>query len=377
MTDSQENVGIVWMGGKSRRFHKIKGSQDSKFENNKIIAPLGGKPLFLWAFEAASSIVDRGVLSFHTSSQYNRFVSMWEQSSTPLPKCEVIIDSPRVPSRGPIQAQLTALREYSQAKKILTISADMPFLPVHSLKALVETMDPISTLQSTNKVMEPLVSCFSPQQCNFALEFLSLIPFGRGDDLHRAAESLSVITIPSDYPMEYLPWNLDINFMQDFIEINQIIKTRGINSIRKRLSLIQDIPIERRRVVNPSNHPQMLESIFTSPLDLYNLLNGNHQSVVYDKLIQQKSYFYAGRLAELKTQGNPIEPSTWYSKAAHCYWNEALFWLKMEVPFLAIHALFDCTHCLKAGSVDEPWEGEAKVLLSQLQEELNLTKGSR
>lgn len=379
MPEHQSLVGIVWMGGKNRRFHKTDGLTDSKYEYNKILAPLGGKPLFLWAFEAASTIVDRCALSFHTSRQYDRFSTFWDQSSLELPPHEVVIDSPRIPSRGPIQAQLTVLHAFPQAKKLLTVSADMPFLPTHALQALVDTTDAISTVQSTKQIIEPLISCYTRDMCRFAAEFLSFFPFGRADDLQRAVETLSVITIPSDYSMETTPWNQDINFQQDLIELNQKIKSRGIILIRKNLSFDQETSFERKRVINSGNHTQKLKDIFASPLDLYKHQNGNTQPNAYEKLVREKSYFYAGRLAELLTRAipSPIDPSTWYSKAAHCYWNETQFWLKNDVPFLAMHALFDCTHCLKASSIDHSWEDKTEILMSQLQQQLNFSRGKR
>ena len=79
MIDQNNLIGILWMGGQSHRFQNK--SVISQFSGNKIYALLHKKPLFLWAFETLESVVDRCVLSFNSSTQYNHFLEFLEKGS--------------------------------------------------------------------------------------------------------------------------------------------------------------------------------------------------------------------------------------------------------------------------------------------------------
>ncbi|MHA2224938.1 MAG: molybdenum cofactor guanylyltransferase [Candidatus Hodarchaeales archaeon] len=376
MINNDSLIGILWMGGKSRRFQESNSNPSSISYESKIYAFLYNKPLFSWVLTSLESVVDRCVLSFHSSLQYDHFLAFINQHSLYLPNYKYILDSPIILSQGPIHAQLTALRKYREVSKILSISADMPFILSNVLKSLQSEPTAISTLQSSNNVIEPLVSAFTVRKCKFASNFLSFFHFGRADDLHRGVKTLTLYTVSSDYPSRKTPWNKNINYKNDIEELNQ-----ELGPISDEYSLISDQPFSytSQKILNSGNDPDLVTDILPKAFNKLSQETEALQLNIYANLFKEKSYFYSGKLAEflalnLEQGRKQIE---WFSKAANSYWNETLFWIKNNVPFLAFHSLKDCHLCLKRSEIQTDWLKDAKLLLKQLTSQLNLSEDRR
>ncbi len=365
MIDQNNLIGILWMGGQSRRFQNKSGI--SQFSDNKIYALLHKKPLFLWAFETLESVVDRCVLSFNSSTQYNYFMEFLDQTSLSLPLFDTIIDKFSIPSQGPLQAQLTALHKFKGATKVSTLSSDMPFITSRLLIDIIDEATAISTLGSQNNILEPLVSAYTINECKVALNFLSSFPFGRADDLHRSVESLTLLNISPNYPSDVVSWNQNVNYKQDISELNRL----------KILFTNQKPNVNKKKITNPGNTPKKLKSILPPDLKQQNQEPKSMKKDILNSLIKEESYFFGGRYSEFlaNTSGEKKGVSFWYSKAADCYWNETQFWIKENVPFLAFHSVKDCYHCINKSNFQSSWIHEAEFLHSQLMKKLNLTKG--
>ncbi|UCE12509.1 MAG: nucleotidyltransferase family protein [Candidatus Heimdallarchaeota archaeon] len=372
MNDKEEILGVLWIGGQSSRFTGPSEPAPIKMDSNKIFALLHEKPLFTWAFENLRKVVDRCVFSFNSSIQYNRFKSFIHQASIILPEFDAIVDSPIVPTRGPLQAQLTVLRKFTHASRIVTVSADMPFIPPSLIETLLLEPTSITTLQSSNNVIEPLVSVFFVKKCKPARNFLLFFPFGRADDFHRCVDTLTLVTVSSDYPSKMTPWNQNINFSEDIAKLNQKLSpfTTGYKPNNRNF-------IKKKRTIECNNPKTQLV------ISELNLTQEGEKSEIeknrdFDDLIQLKGFFYAGRYAEfIALNSEHMKAKQWFSKASSSYWNETQFWMKEKVPFLAIHSLKDCHQCMKRSGLNYTWKLEANDLLVELEQQLNLSKSTR
>ena len=365
MVDQEKIIGILWMGGQSRRFQNK--SRISQFDDNKIYALLHKKPLFLWALETLESVVDSCVLSFNSFLQHNLFMEFLDLVTISLPHFDTIIDAPSIPSKGPLQAQLTTLQEIKNATKVITLSSDMPFITSRLLLDIINEVTAIATLGSSNDILEPLVSAYRIDECKIAVNFLSSFPFGRADDLHRSVESLTLVAISSNYPSDVVSWNQNINYKQDILKLNRI----------NNLFPDQKLDANKRQITNPGNNQKKLEKII--PLDLKQQIQ-EPESVkknTLNSLMQLGSYFYGGRYSEFLAEASDQkkQEAFWYSKAADCYWNETQFWINKNVPFLALHSVKDSKLSIIKSNLQASWTHDADVLFSKLIKKINLAKG--
>jgi molybdopterin-guanine dinucleotide biosynthesis protein A len=338
MDNSDKTVGILWMGGKSQRFKD--STKQARRNKNKIYHPLYGKSLFLWVFENIFSVVNDILLSFHSFDQYEHFKEFNESSSITLPHYGKIIDSTKIKSKGPLQAQLSALQKQRKHAKVITTSADMPFIPSSLFKFLLEEPAGVCTLQSSEKIIEPLVSAYSLRKCKITTKFLSNIPFGRGDDIHRGVEDLTLMTVPEDFPSIDTPWNTNINYKHDIDNLNR--KKNYLFS--EKSSSIQIENLEKQVIRNPGNNPMSLSNYLGGlNLEIFHKDSLSEQLEVFEGLTQTRSFFCAGRLAEFLALSvkDKNSQSDWFSRAAESYWNETNFWIKKDSPFIAVHSLKD------------------------------------
>ncbi|MHA2239523.1 MAG: NTP transferase domain-containing protein [Candidatus Hodarchaeales archaeon] len=373
MEKSDNTVGILWMGGKSRRFHDP--LKPAKRDKNKIYHPLQGKSLFLWVFENINSVVNNIFLSFHSFDQFEHFKKYIERSSIILPHYDKIFDSSNIKSKGPLQAQLTVLQKQEKLAKVITTSADMPFIPSSLFKSLLNETAGVCTLQSSEKILEPLVSAYSLKECSIITKFLSRIPFGRADDIHRAVEDLTLLTIPTDFPSVDTPWNTNINFKHEIDNLNRKsnLSTSGITK------LIDIDKINKHIIKNPGNNLKSLTNYLEQlNFGFHTKKSSSRLLEVFEGLSQLRSFFWEGRFAELlgHSEKNKNSQFEWFSRSAESYWNETNFWMKKDVPFIAIHSLKDALTCVERNDEKTEWFDEANLLHTQLREYLNLRKGS-
>ena len=374
MVGQKNNIGILWIGGKSRRYKHSSRKTDSQFSGNKIFSLLLNKPLFLWSFNTLHSVVDQCILSFNSFEQYELFRKFIGQTSFSIPHFDQIIDSPSISLKGPLQAQLTVLNELNFASKILTVSADMPFVSAGLLNLLLAESSAISTLQSPNKILEPLISSYRPKKIHFAMNFLSALNVGRADDLHRGVETLTIFTVPINFPSSKTPWNLNINYKDDLDNLN------SQNSImRNREMTLSQRPLkyDKTIIVNPGNKLSTLTGIFSRNLELQQKGNESDPIIIYNELMETRSYFIGGKYAEYIAHHSKEtqRTSNWYLKAVTSYWKETEFWVRKKILFLAIHSLKDCHQCMRKTDHQISINNEANRLLQKLQKQLNLAKG--
>ncbi|MHA1977355.1 MAG: molybdenum cofactor guanylyltransferase [Candidatus Hodarchaeales archaeon] len=373
MDQSEEKIGILWMGGESRRFREPTTLANN--DQNKIYYPLYGKSLFLWVLKNLNPVVNKIILSFHSSDQYQNFKHFMEKTSLKLPSFDKIFDSMKIKSKGPLQAQLTILHNIKKTAKIITTSVDMPFIPPYLFEALLDEPVGVCTLQSSGRIIEPLVSSYSIKQCRKITKFLSRIPFGRADDIHRGVEDLTLLTVPMDIPTIETPWNTNINYKHEIEKLN----SDNNFIIAEKSDTIETKNLAKQVIRNLGNNSKRL-SYYSGKMNLGLLQKKSlsEQLEVFDGFSQLKSFFWGGRLAEFlalsaKTKNSR---SDWLSHAARSYWNEANFWIKKDVPFIAIHSLKDARTCAKKNEEKPEWVDEADHYHGQLSKQLKFLKGS-
>jgi len=369
-----KTIGILWVGGKSSRFRNSTKIDVKSSNKSKIYALLKNKPLFFWVLNALSAVVDNCVLSFNSFNQYETFKEYIDQSSINIQHFSKVIDSPSIISKGPLQAQLTVLNEYKEARMILTVSSDMPFIPTMLLRDLSTESTTISTVQTPNQILEPLVSSYLLRKMRFGVKFLSKIPFGRADDLHRGVDSLSVYIPPPNYPSKRTPWNLNINYKHELEELN----LQREESNDRKVSMDDPPPkIKKKTILNSSNNSSKLSDIVQGDLDQHLNESESFKTLAYDELVQAGSYFYGGKYAEYIAYHSKLKEkvNNWYLKAATSYWEETQLWLNNDIPFLAIHSLKDCQLSIKRSNHNVSFLSEVNQHFSKLSEQLKLSKG--
>jgi len=137
-------VGAVLVGGESKRLGK-----------NKVLAPLGGKPLIDWVILRLAKIFPKIVLLGRKQAGLEK-------------KAEFLEDL--LPGLGPISGIYSALKELAQP--VFICACDMPFLNEDLIRYQVEVLDDFeAVVPMPNGLFEPLHSIYTPN-CLSAIERL-------------------------------------------------------------------------------------------------------------------------------------------------------------------------------------------------------------
>ena len=338
--------GVIWIGGKSRRFKASTNNSETEGKRgSKAYALLNEKPLFQWAYETIATLVDEVQLSFNKKEQIEELTRYMKFYSGTSFVYKSLLDEISLPSKGPLLAQLTVLKKIGGSEQVITISVDMPFVQTKLFEEAIREEGDIVTFQSKSNILEPLVSVYRTEAIQLALQFISHFPFGRADDLIRGVEKVTLLTIPENYPSEKFPWNRNINSVAALEQLSEII---DFNNIEK-----DEIEFTSNRITNTGNNQERVLEILLHgtlareiKLDSYSL---EQSKAIYSSLKSNESFYYAGRFAEyiesVHLKGEPEKTLEWCKKAAISYFNEAKFWQKSQVPFIASHAFKDFEKC--------------------------------
>ncbi len=359
--------GIIWIGGKSRRY---KASTNKQVNNvgrgSKAYALFKGKTLFQWAHETIASLVDEVYLSFNNNEQIEEMNRFMETSSNTSFVYKSILDDPLLASRGPLLAQLTALKKASNCGRVITISVDMPFFQTELFEQALSKKGDIVTYQSKTNILEPLASVYRMESIQVALQFISHFPYGRADDLIRAVEKVTLLTIPDNYPSEIFPWNRNINSVAALGQIKEDIEV--ITSEK------DEVNFTSSTITNMGNNQEKVREILIHGSNDREIKLKKHSleqsKTVYSSLKENRSHYYAGRYAEyiesISSKEEKARALEWCKKAVISYFEEAKIWQEKNIPFIASHAFKDFEKCLAKYGKPLVDETEIQILAKKI-----------
>ena len=172
---------IILAGGKGERFQ----SQQEPWQD-KVLAPLLGKPLLVHAVENVSEVVDEIVVCVNEERRKLHYAKILKENG--LSNVSLLVDQKFDHLGGPLVAILTGLKSVD-AEYCITLPGDMPFVQPKVIEYMFEQVKSsrVAVPMWPNGRLETLVMALEKKSTLEIAETLCQLGRPRSDDMIRGA----------------------------------------------------------------------------------------------------------------------------------------------------------------------------------------------
>ncbi|MCE7737739.1 MAG: NTP transferase domain-containing protein [Candidatus Heimdallarchaeota archaeon] len=301
----------ILAGGYSRRFQKKDGQW-----LDKALLYINNEPLLIHLLDQGNEIYDGINISVNSNSRKRDYKEIVE-SYLPNINTDFTVDLRKISLDGVLKGIYSTLKKRAKSS-IQFIPSDRPYLDLRILRGLKVMKRGVSLLKYDNGMIEPLLSLYGAQ-ASFPESF-SQLPLSRADVPIRISNEIQVYSINEILDRNNLSSKIFSN-----INIQPDIENEGIEHSNSAAVNIPDSVIIKREQPN-----------FTSDDTRYNKEDG-----IIKTLIEIENYYSAFLSSLYFWKQKKISVGKYKALGIESLKKEYEFWIKNEIPFLALHSLDD------------------------------------
>jgi len=301
----------ILAGGDSRRFQKKDGQW-----LDKALLYINNEPLLIHLLGQGNEIYDGVNISVNSNSRKRDYKEIVE-SYLPNINIDFTVDLRKISLDGVLKGIYSTLKKRINSS-IQFIPSDRPYLSLRILRGLKVMKRGVSLLRYDNGMIEPLLSLYGAE-ASFPESF-SQLPLSRADVPIRFSNEIQVYSINEILDRNNLSSKIFAN-----INIQPDIENERIEYSNSAAVNIPDSVIIERKQPN-----------FTFDDTIYNKEDG-----IVETLIEIENYYSAFLSSFYFRKQKKISIGKYKALGIESLKKEYKFWIKNEMPFLALHSLDD------------------------------------
>lgn len=301
----------ILAGGYSRRFQKKDGQW-----LDKALLYINNEPLLIHLLDQGNEIYDGVNISVNSNSRKRDYKEIIE-SYLPNVNIDFTVDLRKISFDGVLKGIYSTLKKRTNSS-VQFIPSDRPYLDLRILRGLEVMKRGVSLLRYDNGMIEPLLSLYGAK-ASFPENF-SQLPMSRADVPIRFSNEIQVYSI------------------------NEILERNNLSSkIFDHINMQTNIENERIEHSNSAavNIPDSVVIEREQPKFEFDDAEYNKEDGVIETLIEIENYYSAFLSSFYFWKQKKISIGKYKTLGIESLKKESEFWIKNEMPFLALHSLDD------------------------------------
>lgn len=301
----------ILAGGYSRRFQK----KDGKWLD-KALLYINNEPLLIHLLDQGNEIYDGINISVNSNSRKRNYEEI-VKSYLPNVNTDFTVDLRKISLDGVLKGIYSTLEKRTNSS-VQFIPTDRPYLDLRILKGLKVMKRGVSLLRYDNGMIEPLLSLYGAQ-ASFPENF-SQLPLSRADVPIRFSNEIQVYSI------------------------SEILGRNSLSSkIFAHINIQSDIENERIEYSNSTaaNIPDSVLIEREQPNFTFDDIRYNEEDEIVETLVEIENYYSAFLSSFYFWKQKKISIEKYKAFGIKSLKKEYEFWIKNEMPFLALHSLDD------------------------------------
>lgn len=301
----------ILAGGYSRRFQKKDGQW-----LDKALIYFNNEPLLIHLLSQGNEIYDSVNISVNSNSRKRDYKEVVE-SYLPNINIDFTVDLRKTSLDGVLKGIYSTLKKRTNSS-VQFIPSDRPYLDLRILRGLKVMKRGVSLLRYDNGMIEPLLSLYGAK-ASFPESF-SQLPLSRADVPIRFSNEIQVYSI------------------------NEMLDRNNLSSkIFAHINIQPDIENERIDCFNSDsvNIPDSVLIEREQPNYTFDDTRYNKENGIIETLIEIENYYSAFLSSFYFWKQKKISVGKYKALGIESLKKEYEFWIKNEMPFLALHSLDD------------------------------------
>ncbi|MFH0749230.1 MAG: molybdenum cofactor guanylyltransferase [Candidatus Bathyarchaeota archaeon] len=198
----------------------LSGGQSKRFGQNKSLTPVMGKAMILYVIEAVSPLTDEILVVTDKEDNRKELSKMLDSS------IHILLDEDKL--KSPVVGALTGFK-YAKGKYSLLLACDTPLISKNVLSCLLNLTEGYDAVipKWPNDFIEPLQAAYNTRKAYEAsMEAINNQEFRMKNIILRLKKILYISTIALSREDENFHTFFNVNFPQDILEIEKIVKRR-------------------------------------------------------------------------------------------------------------------------------------------------------
>lgn len=301
----------ILAGGYSRRFQKKDGQW-----LDKALLYINNEPLLIHLLDQGNEIYNGVNISVNSNSRKRDYKEIIE-SYLPNVNIDFTVDLRKISFDGVLKGIYSTLKKRTNSS-VQFIPSDRPYLDLRILRGLEVMKRGVSLLRYDNGMIEPLLSLYGAK-ASFPENF-SQLPMSRADVPIRFSNEIQVYSI------------------------NEILERNNLSSkIFAHINIQRNVENERIEYSNSTavNIPNSVVIEREQPNFAFDDARYNKEDGIIETLIEIENYYSAFLSSFYFWKQKKISIGKYKALGIKSLKKECKFWIKNEMPFLALHSLDD------------------------------------